>query len=283
MIIQPLTSDDDLVSLNKLLVQSWYKEIDGIMEVVPWENLTAQERFMHGGYWNDPDCLKIHLDSFLQFGNVLTAKEGEELVGELEYHIAGDELHLDWIMTHPNFQRQGIATALIKEIEQLHPEIHRIRTETEELSKEFYRALSFQEDLQIRNYIREHTKFSEKLDWHTKFEMPQYLIGIGENTQPYFRHLLRIQPQLAKLFGVKNPVTAASDGKITIIRRRFLGMENIFSIYIGAESELTEQMLLQANKYLTDGSFRIFMQTRTKLQLPNWQLQSSSKMLVKQI
>jgi len=62
----------------------------------------------------------VHLDyAYGQNDYALLAKFQEAVVGKINYSEFEDILHISYIVVAPEFRRQGIGTALIRELERL--------------------------------------------------------------------------------------------------------------------------------------------------------------------
>ncbi|MDH5401558.1 MAG: GNAT family N-acetyltransferase [Candidatus Heimdallarchaeota archaeon] len=208
------TRRNELVELNKLLVTNWYRPIDD--EYVPsdWEELTSMERYNHGGPWNDPIFLDLHLNSFEQFGNVSIIRENKtnELVGEIEYHrVNGENIHIDWMMSSPNHRQKGIGRKLINYIIENENAISKIITEPEDDVDEFYRKIGFTPcSNKSYSYTTKGVYNSKSIEWvegiHpelTKQSSKNIIIG-GLPTYQYYLHIYKYQFEMAKLFNLKN-------------------------------------------------------------------------------
>ena len=116
---------EQLLSLNLTEQEEWWHVSANLTktEKATWEQLTPFERFAHGGWWSDPQTLKLHLKIMKQAqGKIYLARKKDKVIGEIEL-VFGSEIrekipilrgHIIWLYVHPNHRRKGIAKALIQ-------------------------------------------------------------------------------------------------------------------------------------------------------------------------
>ena len=122
--------------MKKIDIKTYEKfNFDKIYELycsVGWTNYTDNPEMLKGSYKN---ALKV-----------LGAFEGEKLVGILK--AVGDGysiLYIQDIIVHPVYQRQGIGTALLKEILKLYSNVYQkvLITDNGEETVKFYESCGF--------------------------------------------------------------------------------------------------------------------------------------------
>ena len=113
-------------------------EILGLYASVGWTNYTA-----------DPQMLcRAYADSLL----VLGAFEGEKLLGVIRAVGDGASIvYVQDVIVHPDHQRRGIGTQLMREILARFADVYQIvlATDNTEKTKAFYRSLGFSEMSEI--------------------------------------------------------------------------------------------------------------------------------------
>lgn len=108
-------------------------EIIGLYESVGWSN-----------YTNHPEMLK---NAFSHSADVLAAYQGDKLVGIIR--VVGDcysILYIQDILILPDYQRQGIGTALMKEILNKYKNVYQkvLLTDRTEKTIAFYKSFGFE-------------------------------------------------------------------------------------------------------------------------------------------
>ncbi len=113
-----------LLELNLIEQGKWFHgSPDGQLTKEPasWEELTPYERWLHGGWWLDPDTLALYLDVIEETqGVILVAEKNGKFIGELDLAIGYDPIfketraHLLWLVVHPKHRRKGVAKRLVQ-------------------------------------------------------------------------------------------------------------------------------------------------------------------------
>ena len=81
----------------------------------PYADLTAEERWLHGGPWMDRGLCAAYLGRLRGAGHrTLGALRGGIVAGHIELFAAPEELHIGLLWIHPDHRRQGLGTALVR-------------------------------------------------------------------------------------------------------------------------------------------------------------------------
>jgi ribosomal protein S18 acetylase RimI-like enzyme len=146
-----LATEDDAVGICQVYltdVVEWYRTLpDGSRISARYEDLSAFERYLHGGPWMDPESCSVHIRSVVDSGQwPLVAIEGNEVVGELELIVGPDPrwkktAHIDVLTVHREFRGRGVGRALVGDGRRRAEEASCdwITTNPEETAIEFYR------------------------------------------------------------------------------------------------------------------------------------------------
>jgi len=107
-------------------VEKWYHfSSEGRGDSATYDELTPFERTMHGGPWMDASELALYWDKAEGLGIMpFVAEIDGKVVGHLDVLFCeelplGSFLLLDVLMVHNDYRRRGVASALIKEAEDL--------------------------------------------------------------------------------------------------------------------------------------------------------------------
>ncbi len=214
MYLEPMEPKEDLeelLNINLTLVDKWYHYSPDYKKAnnpVTWDELSEWERYLHGGAWNSPHLLKIHVDLFLRIGNIMVLKEQGNIIGELEYHLYDNYAHIDWLMISKNYQNSGKGITMIKlfteYLNENNPEIKYIYTEPESGVEYFYKSIGFNTVKQYSEYrspsMPTDTIISS-LNWVNGIpELYEYNYGILPNNPHYIKFFLKLNSQMAKAF-----------------------------------------------------------------------------------
>ena len=107
-------------------VDKWYKWKGGKRAEASYEELSIEERFLHGGPWMSIETCAIHLNYVLNSRQYpIVAEVNGKIVGELELYV-GDEggklgktAFIDVIAVHRDFRGRGIGKALIEKAREI--------------------------------------------------------------------------------------------------------------------------------------------------------------------
>ncbi|RLF01311.1 MAG: GNAT family N-acetyltransferase [Thermoprotei archaeon] len=111
----------EIVEVHCSDVEKWFRWVSGRRIEAEYEELSIEERFMHGGPWMSVETCAIHLNNILTWGQYpLVAEVEGRVVGELELYV-GDErgdlgrtAFIDVLVVHKEYRRRGIGTALVR-------------------------------------------------------------------------------------------------------------------------------------------------------------------------
>jgi GNAT superfamily N-acetyltransferase len=280
----------DLVELNKKLVQTWfrYSKLNKKEEEARWQDLSSRERFYHGGPWNDYETLKIHLELFTKFGNVLIGVNSStrDIIAELEYHISENFIHIDWMMVAPEFQNQGIGSVIIRKIEELaqKQDIHELQTEPEKGVQYFYEANGFNDNIPKIIQSSKNGCSTNHPQWNVEMPNINDLIGDASNTLEYSKFLMKTEIKYARIFGKPDPILwrEISDGVIAI-QRVVSVLNNRVSLLLSSNAPLSLNEIFDgfntSIKYIpTTESAYVSLSEEL---IPTWTKYSQIKKLVK--
>ena len=96
-------------------------------------------------YTSDPDALKRGFENSL---SILAAYEGDKLIGPIRAVGDGSTVVLiQDLLVYPEYQRQGVGTALVKELLSRYESVRQIQLVTDDTEKTlaFYRSLGMRE------------------------------------------------------------------------------------------------------------------------------------------
>src|SRR5690349_20557087 len=101
-----------------------WEQIDlaGQPDAARYEDLTLYERWQHGGPWMSIETCAVHLNRLLAGSGVPLVAEDDQgqVLAEAEVYESfepapyGHHLHIGVIVTHADFLRQKLGTALVK-------------------------------------------------------------------------------------------------------------------------------------------------------------------------
>ncbi len=102
-------------------VTHWQIWDSGIARPARYADLTAYQRWLHGGAWFDPDTCAQHLERLFKGGGyALVAEVQGRVLAEAEFFVAeepppyGRNLNLSILYVHRNYHGQGLGSALLR-------------------------------------------------------------------------------------------------------------------------------------------------------------------------
>ena len=185
-----------ITEVHKSDVKKWRKIEDNGFREANYEELSIDERWLHGGQWMSYETCVIHIQNFIKWGGkIFVATLNNNIVGEIEL-IAdeepepyGEHLFVYVLMIHKSYRGRGIGSKLIRAAEEYARErgINRILVSSEERSIGFYRKMGYQlfeEYLTIRVNLSNKINLNEPvryevLDKITKKDVYDYQLLIG--------------------------------------------------------------------------------------------------------
>jgi len=124
-----LASLDDVKGITEVHcsdVKMWRRRVGDKWVPASYEELSIEERFMHGGPWMSVETCAIHLNYLLLAGQYpLVAVLDGKIVGELELYIGeekgvlGKTAFIDVLLVHSDFRRRGIGRRLVQKAEEI--------------------------------------------------------------------------------------------------------------------------------------------------------------------
>ena len=245
---------EQVMELNKNLITTWYKVSEKESTKSMWSRLDVKSRFLHGGPWYDLETLEIHVQSLLKFGHIiLCVDSSDELIGMMEFHSIINEIHLDWIMVDPKFQKQGLGSRLLKHLDkQAKKSIDKkIRTEPEDGTDNFYLKNGFKlVDPHYRYEIRQ-IKYNSNIQHDVSIKEINLKQRFGESqySNQYLLHLYDTSIKYTQLFGENYPLFQIETDSFDIISRTIPGIPQISSsCLVNSENErLIQQLELYVN------------------------------------
>lgn len=154
IIIREATIDDveKIVEIHKSDVKKWYKiENNGLVEA-NYDELSIDERWLHGGQWMSKETYLHHFRNFTSWGGkILVAVLNGEVVGEIEFidveepEPYGEHVSVYVLMIHQRVRGKGVGKELMKAVEKCAKEkgIKKILVNSEERSLGFYRKIGY--------------------------------------------------------------------------------------------------------------------------------------------
>jgi GNAT superfamily N-acetyltransferase len=158
MKVRLATLDDceGIVKLHCSGVERWIKKSEG--REASYEELSIEERYLHGGPWMSIETCAIHMNNLLLEGQFpIVAEENGEIIGNGEVLISEEPIeskirkiaHIDVLEVHKNFRGKGVGRAIVEFVEGLAREKGcELVTVTPEKS-----AIGFYEKLGIRDVL----------------------------------------------------------------------------------------------------------------------------------
>lgn len=95
-------------------------EFDEAQQILELQKIAYQREAELYQDWNIPPLLQTLHQLELEFENhkILVAKLNDEIVGSVRGRVDQGTLHIGRLIVHPDFQKQGIGSQLLKKIEQ---------------------------------------------------------------------------------------------------------------------------------------------------------------------
>ncbi|RLE77498.1 MAG: GNAT family N-acetyltransferase [Thermoprotei archaeon] len=107
-------------------VEQWVRAASGRGEPAEYEELSVEDRYLHGGPWMSVETCAVHLNYVLTSGQyALVAELDGRVVGELELYVGeergvlGRTAYIDVLVVHKDFRRRGVGRALVSEARRL--------------------------------------------------------------------------------------------------------------------------------------------------------------------
>ncbi|USS40429.1 GNAT family N-acetyltransferase [Thermococcus aggregans] len=139
-------------------VERWIKKSEG--REASYEELSIEERYLHGGPWMSIETCAVHLNSLLLEGQFpIVAEENGKIMGNAEVLISEEPIkgkikriaHIDVLEVHKNFRGRGVGKSIVEFIEELAREKGcELVTATPEKS-----AIGFYEKLGMRDVLHD--------------------------------------------------------------------------------------------------------------------------------
>lgn len=249
-----------LMELNKSLIKTWFHHTkEGFVtdKETTWMNLTPRERYLHGGPWNDPKTLRIHIDEFLKFGSIhVVENENKEIIAEIEFHyFEKDKIHIDWMMVSPYSEKMGIGSLLLDKLDE-YIQDHGISnitifTEPEDGTIGFYEKNNYEQD--YFSYITRFKNISPnntKMTWsENEDNLLEFTHGMNDTTDKYLQFLFNCNFKYSKLFNfdTKNSSTILKyDNKdVKIILMTYPVFPDRIRIIITSNYDLTNSDIMK--------------------------------------
>ncbi|MDV2469892.1 GNAT family N-acetyltransferase [Acinetobacter chinensis] len=94
-------------------------EFDEAQQILELQKIAYQREAELYQDWNIPPLLQTLHQLELEFENhkILVAKLNDEIVGSVRGRVDQGTLHVGRLIVHPDFQKQGIGSQLLKKIE----------------------------------------------------------------------------------------------------------------------------------------------------------------------
>lgn len=142
----------EITEIHKSDVAKWYKVIDSELVEADYDELTVEERWLHGGQWMSVETCYFHVKSFLRVGGrILVAEINNKIVGEIEFitdqepspYLDHAEIYV--LIVHKDYRGRGVGSKLIQLVESYCDEMSfsRILLSSEERSINFYRKIGY--------------------------------------------------------------------------------------------------------------------------------------------
>ncbi len=161
-----LSDVEGITGVHKSDVNKWYKVIDSDLVEASYEELSIEERWLHGGPWMSKETCYMHLKSFMNMGGkVLVAVNKGQIIGEIEFISDSepfpylDNIEIYVLMIHNKFRGRGVGRKLMESVENYCSELKAssILVSSEERSINFYKKINY-------SLFEEYETLSIKLD-----------------------------------------------------------------------------------------------------------------------
>jgi GNAT superfamily N-acetyltransferase len=249
---------DQVVELNKSLVQSWYRQENRKNVKSSYDLLSMKDQFRHGGPWLHPETCAVHMTAVAKIGTIsLLIDDSDTVLGEIEYHLSADNrYHLDWMVVSSDQQGKGMGTKLIDNMKKR--VASSIETEPEEGVQQFYEKNKFYQ-VKPSHYryllkpvqTRENTR-SENI------RLSDFKSRTGESNHDdfYLDLLLSTGIKYADLFGDNYPLHTIEDDDFMILIRDLPSLDDRRSVSIlsyadDANPELSKYISTAYHTFLT--------------------------------
>ncbi|RLF04768.1 MAG: GNAT family N-acetyltransferase [Thermoprotei archaeon] len=120
--IASLDNVKGIVEVHCSDVEKWWKFVNDKKIEASYDELTVEERYVHGGPWMSVETCSIHINNLLVNDQYpLVAELDGKIVGELELYIGeekgglGKYGFIDILEVHRDYRRKGIGRALVNE------------------------------------------------------------------------------------------------------------------------------------------------------------------------
>ncbi|MCY3410040.1 MAG: GNAT family N-acetyltransferase [Candidatus Heimdallarchaeota archaeon] len=276
----------DIVELNKKLVPEWYHYTKKAERgnKTNWGTLSSRERFIHGGPWLSKDTLKVHLDNFTVFGEILLLWLDGELIGELEFHEInrphkeyisdlGTEhrvFHLDWMMIDPHHQQMGWGRNLLNQLEDVLKSRHRdkivILTEPEAGVTDFYQKCGYVNGPNnIHVYSANGTLDENRWIAYHPPEMFEFLYGNFDVSPEYSLFQMSSEIHFSQLFGSEYPIAWMDENNVRVIKQKSSVLHNQYRILLSSSTLLEKRSIQKIINKLPD---RTLEENQLRISLP---------------
>jgi len=144
---------EDITEVHKSDVKKWYRVVGSELIEADYDELTVEERWLHGGQWMSIETCYLHIKSFLEAGGrILVAETDNRIVGEIEFitdrepspYLDHAEIYV--LMVHRDYRDRGIGGKLMQSVEPYCDEMgfSRILLSSEERSIKFYYKIGYE-------------------------------------------------------------------------------------------------------------------------------------------
>lgn len=147
-----LSDIEGITEVHKSDVDKWYRVIGSELKEDSYENLTIEERWLHGGQWMSIETCYEHYKLFTrEGGKIFVAISDGKIVGEVEFivdrepppYLEHAEIYV--LMIHKDYRGIGIGSKLIKAVENCCNKcsVNRVLISSEERSISFYKKIGY--------------------------------------------------------------------------------------------------------------------------------------------
>jgi GNAT superfamily N-acetyltransferase len=151
-----------------------------------------------------------------QSDDSIRAYIGDEMAGYIDYAEYQGEVHIQMISVRKKFRRQGIATAMLRELDRLYPDIEIDPGMTtpdgtkllEEYQRRYPKRLDFEGGVSNRDFVLslvpDFGKHGDKVEWHDiDYAMALAGIDLSSYDMSYEPNVKRFRKDIAKVSDVQ--------------------------------------------------------------------------------
>ena len=177
-----------IVEVHKSDIATWYLVRGDDLIEADYEELSADDRWLHGGPWMSYDTCIVHLSNFPKWGGkIFVGILDDKIVGEIEVirdeevEPYGEHLYIYVLMIHKDNRGKGVGTELIKVAEDYARDqgLDKVLVSSEERSIGFYQRIGYKllEDYKVIEISSDkNIKYPEKIHYEPLTKINKELV-----------------------------------------------------------------------------------------------------------